>query len=672
MKILQFPLAKISIFFILGIVFSKYIVSLNSILTFAVLTILILTLLIVYYKKLSWLFSYVTVLISFVIGIATCSFNNETLNPNHYIHSINKLNSDTNFEVTILEKLKNSTSNYRFKVVVNKINNKTKTGKLILNIRTDSALQNIKIGAHLKLKGSIYINRKPNNPNQFDYAKYLENQQVYAQIYVDVENIKIGTSIEKNLNYYAAEVRNNIIFNLKKNNFSSKELNVVIALILGQQQDISPEILKDYQYAGAIHVLSVSGLHVGFILIFVTFLLKPIPNSKLGALLKVIITLISLSLFGILAGLAPCVLRSVVMFSFLIIGNYLKRSVNIYHTLLVSILVILLFEPSFLFDVGFQLSYLALFFIVWLQPLFASIFSPKNKFVSYFWDIITVSFAAQIGTLPLSIYYFHQFPGLFFVTNLIVLPFLTLILALGVVVTILAAFDIVWLPMMHILEKSIWLLNKIIAWVASFENFIFKDIPLTIYMMWSMYLLIICWVIWAKKPSFTKLIIALTTVLIFQIILFQTKFNSSTTSEFIVFSQRKSTLICERNGNQTTLYAIDSLLKKTANNSILKSYLIANFNTKTIQKPPQNFYYFNNQKIIVIDKNYSLANEKMDILILTNSPKINIDRLFLTQKPKQIVVDGSNFKSYIKIWKLIADKHKIPFHDTSENGFFKL
>ena len=189
-------------------------------------------------------------------------------------------------------------SNYRFKVVVNKINNKTKTGKLILNIRTDSALQNIKIGAHLKLKGNIYINRKPNNPNQFDYAKYLENQQVYAQIYVDVEDIKIGTSIEKNLNYYAAEVRNNIIFNLKKNNFSSKELNVVIALILGQQQDISPEILKDYQYAGAIHVLSVSGLHVGFILIFVTFLLKPIPNSKLGALLKVIITLISLSLFG--------------------------------------------------------------------------------------------------------------------------------------------------------------------------------------------------------------------------------------------------------------------------------------------------------------------------------------------------------------------------------------
>ena len=175
MKILQFPLAKISIFFILGIVFSKYIVSLNSILTFAVLTILILTLLIVYYKKLSWLFSYVTVLISFVIGIATCSFNNETLNPNHYIHSINKLNSDTNFEVTILEKLKNSTTNYRYKVLINKINNEPKTGKLILNIRTDSTLQNINIGAHLKLKGSIYINRKPNNDSEINVIMTFNN-----------------------------------------------------------------------------------------------------------------------------------------------------------------------------------------------------------------------------------------------------------------------------------------------------------------------------------------------------------------------------------------------------------------------------------------------------------------------------------------------------------------
>jgi competence protein ComEC len=161
----------------------------------------------------------------------------------------------------------------------------------------------------------------------------------------------------------------------------------------------------------------VSGLHIGLILLFVTFVLKPIPNNKKGSVLKLIITLSSLWLFGILAGLAPSVVRSVTMFSFVAIGQHLRRSVNIYHTLLVSILLILLVQPSFLFDVGFQLSYLALFFILWFQPLLSRLWKPKNKISNYFWDILSVSFAAQIGTIPLSLYYFHQFPGLFFITN---------------------------------------------------------------------------------------------------------------------------------------------------------------------------------------------------------------------------------------------------------------
>ena len=174
-------------------------------------------------------------------------------------------------------------------------------------------------------------------------------------------------------------------------------------------------------------------------------------------------------LFGILAGLAPSVLRSVTMFSFVAIGLFLRRSVNIYHTLLVSILLILLFQPSFLFDVGFQLSYIALFFIVWLQPLLANLWTPKNKIKNYIWDILTVSFAAQIGTLPLSIYYFHQFPGLFFVTNLIVIPLLGFIMSLGVLVMVFAAFN--WVPFYpaKALEISIYYLDKIINTIASFE-----------------------------------------------------------------------------------------------------------------------------------------------------------------------------------------------------------
>jgi len=194
------------------------------------------------------------------------------------------------------------------------------------------------------------------------------------------------------------------------------------------------------------------------------------------------------------------------MFSFVAVGMYLKRRTNIFHTLLVSMFLILFFQPSFLFDVGFQLSYISLFFILWLQPLLSGLWEPKNKIVTYFWDILTVSFAAQIGAFPLSIYYFHQFPGLFFITNLVIIPFLIVIMGLGVLVMAMAAFDFVPMLTMKSLEFCIYFLNKIINWVASFEQFIIKDIPINWQSLLCLYLLIIAFVILFKKPTYSKIV----------------------------------------------------------------------------------------------------------------------------------------------------------------------
>jgi competence protein ComEC len=234
-----------------------------------------------------------------------------------------------------------------------------------------------------------------------------------------------------------------------------------------------------------------------------TFILQPIPNTQKGALLKLTITLTSLSLFALIAGLAPSVVRSVTMFSFVAIGYYLRRTVNVYHTILVSLFLILLIQPSFLFDVGFQLSYIALFFIIWLQPLLAAIWTPKSKAFKYIWDILTVSFAAQIGTLPLSIYYFHQFPGLFFVTNLAIIPLLSFIMILGVLVMLFAAFNYVPFFLSKPLEWSIYYLNKIINSIASFERFIIKDIPFNSYLLIFLFSAILYWL---SNPVLKKLI----------------------------------------------------------------------------------------------------------------------------------------------------------------------
>ena len=674
MKAIQFPLVKITLFFIFGLLLA-YVIPHNLKIVFCLIIILVSINFIIFYNKAKYkwpFFEIITLFISMLIGISTVLIHDDTRLSSHYVHFNNQNEKTSFFNLTITEKLKKSSSKNRYVATINSLNSKTATGKVILNIADSTHDDLIDVGTNINVFGLLYKNKKSQNPGQFNYADYLQKKQIYAQIFSNYNDCQIEKTPSKSLNYYAGRLRSKIIKNLQENNFNQTELNVVVALLLGQQQEISPEILKDYQLAGAIHVLSVSGLHVGFILLFVTWLLSPISNTKKGLRFKLIITLLSLWMFGILAGLAPCVLRSVTMFSFLAIGNFMRRSVNIYHTLLVSMLLILLVEPSFLFDVGFQLSYSALFFIVWLQPLLSAVYVPKSKVVSYFWDIVTVSFAAQIGTFPLSIYYFHQFPGLFFVTNLIILPALTVILALGLVVIIMASLDISWGFLIQLLENLIHVLNQVIKKIASFEDFIFKNIALSFVMMLGLYITLICWIIFCKKPTITKFYLGLLSIISLQIICFRQKHITQKTSEFVVLSIKKNSLLLEKIGTTARVYANDSILQNIQKNNTLTSYAIENFIDSTAKKPMQNLYYFKNQKILVIDSTTVLSDEKPDVIILTNSPKINLERLFINYKPNIIIADKSNYKSYVKIWRQNCEKHKVVFHDVSNQGFFKL
>lgn len=677
MNIMSFPLTRITIAFVLGIFFEHYVkTSLES--TFLLLFVSGIVFGISYFfskqnSKNKYYFGFATYFLALSIGITTQTIHIDSFRQSNYSNIQEIFEKPHLISMSIREKWRSTGTNDRYVAIVNKIDSTESTGRILLNIRKDSLQHSFEIGTHLRIKSSLYKNSQIKNPNQFDYGKYLENKQIYAQLYADAINIQKGSHANKDIWYYTSKWRTKIIQNLEKNHFNQAELGVAIALLLGQQQDISPEVIQDYQFAGAVHILSVSGLHIGFILLFVTFLLKPFPNNKKGSFIKLLIILFSLSLFGFIAGFAPSVVRSVVMFSFVAIGMYLKRSTNIFHTLLVSILLILLFQPSFLFDVGFQLSYVALFFILWLQPLLNQLWTPKNKIAIYFWEILTVSFAAQIGTLPLSIYYFHQFPGLFFVTNLVIIPFLSLIMGLGVLVMILAAFDGLPLYLSKGLEWSIFILNKIINWIASFEQFIFRDIPFNWYLLVSMYLLIISLVIWFKKPSFTRLIATLIAVLILQITYFTLHWNTQNQKELVVFHSTKNTLIAERNGEEVTLFANDSLLKSASTNKTLSSYLVGNFSRLQSKKELQNTLYFKDKKILILD---SLAvypeNCNPDIMLLTQSPKINLERLFQNQKPKLVVADASNYKTYVRLWEASCQKNKIPFHATGEKGFYRL
>ena len=677
MKALQFPLTRITLWFILGILYAASIEP-NVVLAFVLLGVAAIGFGIAYFFTAknftpTLYFGVASYFLSFCIGITTLLAHTDLYNPKNYFHQLTNPKQEHILEVVLREKLKSTAFNDRFIAIVKNIDNKESSGKIILHIRKNIENKKLQIGAHLKTKGLLLKHRKPNNPDQFNYGRYLTNKSILAQIYANPSNTQISTTLDKNCWYYASKIRNKILTNLEKNNFGKNELPVIAALILGQQQDIAPEILKDYQYAGAVHILSVSGLHVGFILLFINFLLQRLPKTTIGNTIRLVVIISSLWGFAFIAGLAPSVVRSVTMFSFVAVGMHLKRSTNIFHTLIVSVLLILLFQPSFLFDVGFQLSYVSLFFILWLQPLFSKLWIPKNKILQYFWDLLTVSFAAQIGALPLSIYYFHQFPGLFFVTNLIIIPFLSIIMALGVLTMVLAAFD--WIPgiLLKLLEWSVVLLNKTINWVASFEQFIIQDIAFNAPMLLSLYLFIIMMFIWYEKPTFNKMVFTVMGLIVFQAIYLETHWHEEQQKEWIVFNTPKSTLITHRNGAHITVFSSDYRKNQLSKNLALKSYAVANFAKVKSSQPIRNVAFFNNKKILILDSLGAYPKQvKPEVLLITQSPKLNLERLLQTFKPKIVVADASNYKTYIAYWKATCLKEKIPFHATGEKGFYRL
>lgn len=622
------------------------------------------------HKSFKIIFGSLTLLASILLGVSTTLIHKEDRNPLHYTNQISDYEKLHPLDVVLVEKLKSTSKNNRYCCKVKLLDGYRSFGKVLLNIPKKDTLQQLKIGTNLHVVGIVFRNKSPLNPILFDYGNYLENQKIYAQVYA--KHVIVG-KCEANFWARFSNFRERIISNLEHSAISKEELNVLNALILGQQQDISSEILKDYQYAGAVHVLSVSGLHVGFILLFINYILKPIGNSRKGSFIKLCIIVLSLWAFAILTGLSASIVRSATMFSFVAIGTHLRRTVNIYHTLIVSMLLILLFKPSFLFDVGFQLSYLALFFILWLQPILSSIWQPKYKIVSYFWDILTVSFAAQIGAMPLSIYYFHQFPGLFFVTNLLILPLLGVIMAIGVSAVLIAVFKPVPFFIAKAIEWLIDLLNRIIHWVASIDSFVIRNISFSKEMLLGSYLVIILFILWIKKPDFKQLALAVASILLLQSIFIIQKNETESVKELIVFNSRKSTLITERIGDAITIYSNDSILENIDNNLLIQSYLVGNFCKIKNKEPLRNLMYFGNKKLLIIDSSCVYTKTiRPDILVIIQSPKLNMERLLKTYHPKEIIIDGSNFKSYVRIWEATCRKEKIPFHYTNEKGFYKI
>lgn len=246
-------------------------------------------------------------------------------------------------------------------------------------------------------------------------------------------------------------------------------------------------------------------------------------------------------------------------------------------------------------------------------------------------------------------------------------------MALGLVVMIWALFGLVPMMLIKPLEFSIKCLNGVINWIASFEQFIFKNIPFNIYMELSLYVAIIASIFLFEKRTYRRIVWFLGSLILFQLSVLGTQYYNQNQQEWLVFHSKKSSLFMKREGKKIYVYANDSIFENLNENKILQPYLTANFSDQLEKHPVSNLYYFNKTKIFVIDSFglYS-KNIKPDVLILKDSPKLNLERLLLYHQPQIVVADGSNYRSYVERWKQTCEKQKIPFHATGEKGFYRI
>lgn len=613
-------------------------------------------------KILSTLSSFV---LFFFIGISVVYLTDDRNYDSFYEYHL-KENSTVILQVHAVLKPGNYYQKYEANVL--RVDGKKTTGTLLLNIKTAPSSIPLNVDDQLFLQPSLKELNPPLNPHQFHYKSYLAKQGIYHQIYSEKGQFLRLNSKVNTLFGLSEKVRTQIQESLKKHHFTKDELAVMNALLLGQRQEISKALIADYQRAGAVHILAVSGLHVGVLLLLLSFVFKPLESIKYGKFLKTITIVFLLWMFAFIAGLSASVVRAVTMFTFLAIGMSFRKKNVIEFSFISSLLFLLVIKPMFLFDVGFQLSYFAVFGILWTQSKLYSLWKPKIKIIDYFWQLVTVSIAAQIGILPLSIYYFQQFPGLFLFSNLVIVPFLGAILMGGVFVIITSILEILPSFLAEIYGTIISCMNQFVRWISHQEEFLFKEIAISFSFMLCWYVVLFLVVSFFLLKSAKKLLYFLISVLLLQgIFLLETR-DQQSKEEVIIFHKNRFSVIGKRKGHKLFLqHDIDIKEEYT-----IKGYRIAEGIHEIEPINFKNFIEFGDKNILLVDSLgvYNISGIKKPIVVLQYSPKINLARLIATINPSQIIADGSNYKSDIRRWENICLERQISFYDTGRRGAF--
>ena len=617
------------------------------------------------FKKRKLLFWVCTLVFFWTLGIGMQFANDDSQKGNYYQEYL----STDDFYVMegIVEKvLKPSPFNSQYEFQLYTLNQHSVVGKLLLSLKNDSLSPNLHVDDRLRIVGRIQKITSSKNPYQFDYAEYMRKQGIEHRINIQKAQLNSLPKNKQTWRGMAYGFREYLISKLEKQGFQSDNESVIKALVLGDRTDISTELKRDYADAGAVHLLAISGLHIGVLLLLLNGLFSPLLQWKHGGFVRLLLVVSCLWIFAFITGLSASVMRSVTMFSAVALGIALKRSKSQFQTLLISLFVLLLIRPNFIYDVGFQLSYLAVFGILWLMPVAMQFWKPRWWIVMKIWQLIALGTIAQLCVLPLSLYYFHQFPLLFLIANLVIVPFMGLLLGGGILVVLVSALNINVPIIIKGYDFLMSFMNGLIYWVADQDALVIRNIPFGTFELICVFVGVLGLGLWLEKPNQRKIFIPLLAgCILIGGIHFQENQKAHQDSLWI-FHRNKQTIIAQKKGIQLRLYQHKDSIKN-------KLTLLENFKMKEriqfVDTVPHRNVFLESNLLVVDEKNVfiPIGNQPPNIL-LTQSPKIHLKELIDSLKPQKIIADGSNYPTLVRQWEETCKREKISFHNTYTDG----
>lgn len=552
-------------------------------------------------------------------------------------------------------------------------------GNIIMYLAKDSVKPQLTYGSTVLFTKALNPIKRAGNPGGFDYQRYAAFKNLYYQVYLASGDYTIVPG--KTYNRFQEllfKLRGFVITTFRNYVGTRRESGMAEALLVGYKEDLDKSLVEQYANTGVVHIIAISGMHLGLIYGLLFFILKPLCKRRYGYLLHAAIIISALWIFSLLTGAAPSITRSAIMFTVIVCGDAFSKRSGIYNALALSAFILLLINPFNLWDVGFQLSYAAILSIAIAARPLSNLLQPANIFLKKLWQLIAVTLAAQVFTLPLVLYHFHQFPLSFLLANLVAVPLASLMLYLLILLVAFAWFPSAAGAIGFVVQLGIKFLNHYIAWIDALPyskiGEIYYTVPQTLALI--MILVALCW--WLLHRHSAALLGGLSAVLTLVILKQIHHYQVVNQQKIVVYNVPKLLAIDVIQGPHYTFIGDTALFRKDflQNFHLLPSRI---FHQVALKRnldaigPGSKCISTSNFRVILLNRTYlvkQLPPIVADIIVINNNCRNKPAELLPGLECKVIVLDGTMTPARILQWKNAAEGLHLRLHSVQEQGAF--